>query len=128
MQEAYENVVNRLMTIETSLRQHAQLIGAHSELATANFQRHAEMIEANTKKCKWLYDHTNNITRDIENKYTEHETKLNVHGLQGGEMVAKLATMTLQTEEKSEGDSGTEAPEARETNCMSPPLPSRVTV
>ena len=45
-----------------------------------------------------------------------------------GEIVAKLATMTLQIEEKSDGDSGTEAPEARETNCMSPPLPSRVTV
>ena len=62
IQDAYENVINRLLTVENHLRKHAQLDGAHSELATANFQRHAEMIETNTKKCKWLYGHLNNTT------------------------------------------------------------------
>ena len=62
MQTAYENLINRLMTVESSLRQHAQLIGAQSE----TIAKQAELIETNTTRCKWLHDHLNNTVNDIK--------------------------------------------------------------
>ena len=77
--------------METSLRKHAQLIGAQSEAMTHNYRQQAELIATNTKRCEWLHEHIANTATDFERKFNDHNDKLNVHGLQGGEMVQKFA-------------------------------------
>ena len=47
VQVAYETLVNRLLTVETFLRKHAQLIGAQSELVAEHFQKQSELIKIN---------------------------------------------------------------------------------
>ena len=49
MQDAYENVINRSLTVEASLRKHAQLIGAQGE-ALANNYRPAGRADRNQHK------------------------------------------------------------------------------
>ena len=91
VQVAYETLVNRLLTVETSLRQHAQLIGAQSELVAEHFQKQSEFIEIHTKRCNWLHDHIEDTATDVKKITDDHNNKLNIHGLQGGKMVQKFA-------------------------------------
>ena len=91
MKDAYENVINRLLTVETPLRKHAQRLGAQSEQMSDNYVQQAELIATHAKRCEWLHDHLANTASDIEKKLNEHHDKLNVHGLRGAEMVQTFA-------------------------------------
>ena len=90
VQVAYETLVNRVLTVETSLRKHAQLIGSQSELVAEEFQKHSQLIAKNTERCNWLHDHIENTAKDVKKVTDEHNNKLNIHGLQGGKWYRHL--------------------------------------
>ena len=72
IQDAYGKVINRLSTVEKTLRKQAQLGAAQHELTPANFEKQAEFVDTNTKRCNRVHDHLAHTASDIEKKINEH--------------------------------------------------------
>ena len=79
LKNAYESVLNRLQTIENNLRKRAQAISDHEEKTAAN-----------TTRCEWLFNHINNVDKDVKDLVSPIGEKVNAHGLQRQEVVNKI--------------------------------------
>ena len=102
MQDAHEKVINRLLAVETSLRKHAQLIGAQGEAMANKYRQQAEVIPTDTKRCEWLHEHIANTVTDFERKFNDHNDKLNVHGLQREKAGTEVSTGRRYSRESKE--------------------------
>ena len=82
LRTVYESVINRLKTIETNQRKHAQLIDAHSTT-----------INLNTERCEYLMKHVGNVEASLRTPIDEASDRIRAYGLQGQEMIDKIKTM-----------------------------------